>query len=175
MQKRIFKNYPDHIHAVGFKLFYYHAKQDNWTQVWDYIKDEEVKIIHLKRRNLLKVHLSRELAERTGNWVNKKYNAVIALDPQKCARDFERTERWWSEYDSYFGNSILLEVWFEDIVADGDLWIAKIMDFLDISSPEKKLTPTTKRQSAKSASGLISNYEEVKKKFIGTKWEHLFE
>lgn len=175
LDDHIYKNYINDVVAVGFKLFYYHAKQEEWKKIWSYLKNENVKVIHLKRRNLLRVHLSRELAGRSGNWQNKKYNSAISLNPEKCAWDFKRTERWWKEYDDLFKENDLLEVWYEDLVRDRDVWVQNILSFLDVNDSHQNLQPTTKKQSQKKASELIKNYDSLKREFMGTKWEYLFE
>ena len=175
LDKRIYKNYRKNISAVGFKLFYYHARNDNWLKIWDYLYQNGVNIIHLKRKNLLRVHLSRQLAEKTGGWTNKTYNELIRLDPEQCKNDFERTLRWWDEAKTFFDKQQMLELWYEDLVSNQDYWIQEILRFLDVKNSNSTLVPKTKKQASKNSKEMIKNYAELKNYFMGTRWEYLFD
>ena len=68
LDERIFGRHPEEIRAVGFKYHY--------EQGWAYrglrerlVGDTEIHVIHLRRRNLLRMLLSREIATATGAWV----------------------------------------------------------------------------------------------------------
>ena len=86
LDKLVFREMPQYISAVGFKLFYYHAQKGKEQAVWDYLKDaKEIKIIHLKRKNILKTYVSQEIALKTDNWIaqgklNKINHSSIYLD-----------------------------------------------------------------------------------------------
>lgn len=68
LRSRIFRDWPPEVRAVGFKLLYF-----------DYVdfpgllealtEDRELHVIHIQRRNLLRVLVSRKRAEATGVWV----------------------------------------------------------------------------------------------------------
>lgn len=67
LSERIIAGHPDGTRAIGFKLLYSH--------VWGFpgllehlIEDTDLRIVHLKRRNLLRVLVSTKIAERTGVW-----------------------------------------------------------------------------------------------------------
>lgn len=36
LNKLVFRRFPKNISAVGFKLFYYHAQEENWKCIWPY-------------------------------------------------------------------------------------------------------------------------------------------
>ena len=68
LDERIFCRYPEEIRAVGFKYHY--------EQGWAYrglrerlVGDTELRVVHLRRRNLLRMLLSREIATASGVWV----------------------------------------------------------------------------------------------------------
>jgi len=67
LRERIFSGLPEGTRACGFKLLYSH--------VWGFpgllehlIEDTDLRIVHLKRGNLLRVLVSTKIAERTGVW-----------------------------------------------------------------------------------------------------------
>ncbi len=70
LESKVFRNYPRYVSAVGFKIFYNHAQNENWKPVWLHLKDMGVRVIHIKRKNLLKTYLSEQKAFKTGEWIN---------------------------------------------------------------------------------------------------------
>ena len=50
---QVFGRYPRNTGAVGFKLFYYHARDGRAQGVWDYlVQRRDLRVLHLKRRNI---------------------------------------------------------------------------------------------------------------------------
>jgi LPS sulfotransferase NodH len=85
LDERIFAGHPEGTRAAGFKLLYAH--------VWGFpgllehlIEDTALKIVHLKRRNALRILVSTRLAERTGVW---------QVHPSVRPADFRRLDLWW--------------------------------------------------------------------------------
>ena len=99
LEKDVFRVMPLEIKAVGFKIFYYHAVGTSLEPVWDYLKSHtEMHVLHIKRRNILKTHLSRKRAVLTDQWIDLSGEAVeqpvVTLDYQECLQDFEQTRGW---------------------------------------------------------------------------------
>jgi|CXWL01.1.fsa_nt_gi hypothetical protein len=68
LQVRIFGAQPPGIKAVGFKFLYPHIW--GFEQLFDHLAaDKRLKVIHLKRRNWLRVFASVRLAESSGRWI----------------------------------------------------------------------------------------------------------
>jgi len=68
LESEAFHDYPRGISAVGFKLFYTHAKRKlpHRNAMWKLIEsDRSIKIIHLTRENLMRAYLSKVIADRT--------------------------------------------------------------------------------------------------------------
>lgn len=65
--KRIaFGYHKKNIKSVGFKIFYYHPEFKCSTNIWNYLENQNnIKIIHLKRKNILRTILSRKIAGKT--------------------------------------------------------------------------------------------------------------
>ena len=54
LDQRVLGRYPGAVRAVGFKIFYYHARDGAHAAVWPYLQRRaDLKVIHLKRANLL--------------------------------------------------------------------------------------------------------------------------
>lgn len=62
-----FDKQPYYIRASGFKIFYYHpedAQDREYPDIWQSLRNmKDLKIIHLKRRNILRTLISRKIAE----------------------------------------------------------------------------------------------------------------
>lgn len=68
LHERIFCRQPEERRAVGFKYHYNHVW--GFPGVFDeLVADKELRVLHLQRRNLLRVLLSLKLAEKTGIWL----------------------------------------------------------------------------------------------------------
>ena len=175
----VFRKMPKWISAVGFKLFYYHGKEEQWKCIWPFLKNmQDLKIIHLKRKNLLETYLSMSYAMQDLQWLIKsKKDAntkqAIELDYDETLKGFKQIREWENEYDSYFSNQSMQEVFYEDLVNNHDSEMTRIQEFLKI--PTSKTHASTKKQSDKKLSESISNFDELKKQFIGSEWAVFFE
>jgi len=178
LEKKVFRAFPENTGAVGFKIFYYHAQDDKWKPVWNHLQSmPDLKVIHMKRRNVLKTHLSRQRAVRTDRWVNtngsREPQRSISLDYEKCLDDFIRTRAWEEAYDAYFAGNDTIEVMYEDLAADYRSEIRCIQEFLGVSL--EAVQPETYKQSRQPLSEAIANYCELKERFQQTPWSPFFE
>jgi LPS sulfotransferase NodH len=177
IETKVFHKFPSQIKAVGFKIFYYHAQDGNWGAVWEYLKDDQsIRVLHIKRRNILKTHLSRVRALQSDHWVNVTgSNEVIqpvVLDYEDCLQDFNRTREWEIESDRLFATHPMLEIYYEDLAKDYQAIMYQVEELLGVA--HEKLTPETFQQSSQPLSQSISNYADLKVRFQGTAWEEFF-
>lgn len=173
----VFDAKPHWVKAFGFKLFYYHAQNAPWDRIWPYLRDQnDIHVLHVKRRNILRTHLSRARAMKTGNWVrltDERQNLpAIQLDYEDCLADFEQTRRWEERYDQFFNGRSTLTVYYEDLALDYQAEMLRIQQFLHL--PEEQIEPQTYKQSDDSIDRAIANFKELREKFSGTEWEEFF-
>lgn len=178
LEEEVFHPFPPEITAVGFKLFYYHAQDDSRQSLWPYLQQQtDIKIIHIKRRNILKTHLSRQRAEQTDRWFNlsgeREAQKPLTLDYQSCLDDFGQTRRWEAEFDQFFANHDVLELIYEELARDSAGQMAQVQAFLGVTP--QPLAPETYKQSHKPLSEAIANYDTLKAQFAGTEWASFFE
>jgi LPS sulfotransferase NodH len=177
LQTRIYGKYPRNIKAVGFKLFYYHASFGSGERLWDYLcENKGIKIIHLKRKNILATHLSRKKADITGAWANisgkPEEQAQFTLSYDECLQDFTRTRSWELEYDRFFQEHPILEVVYENLSSNYLNEIKRVQAFLNL--PEENVIPKTQKQASLPLSEAIYNFPELKEKFLDSPWEEFF-
>jgi LPS sulfotransferase NodH len=177
LEKKVYQKYPRHIAAVGFKLFYYHARDAKWSMLWPYLQSsKDIRIIHLKRKNILETHLSRQRALVTDKWANisgeKEAQPTIPLQYEECLDDFVQTRTWEQDSDKYFSQHQLMDVYYEDLARDHQAEMQKIQAFLGVDY--EPVAPQTFKQATLPLSKSITNYVELKDQFAGTPWEEFF-
>lgn len=178
LEKAVFRKIPSQYRALGFKLFYYHARTSPFDRLWPYLHSHrEIHIIHIKRRNMLYTHLSRARAEQTGVWVNttgeKEEQRVLSLEYESCLRDFEQTRNWEKWADEFFVHHPLKVVYYEDLSMDYSQQAAALQRFLGLD--EVPVQPRTHKQMQVPLSQAIQNYSELKQRFQASEWAAFFE
>lgn len=177
---RVFCRYPPGIKAVGFKIFYYHPNDDDSGEIWRLLRaDPALKILHLKRRNVLRTIVSRSIAASTEAWVqtgkDPTFDRRVDLCPEQVRKDLELTRRWETEYEEMFrtnGNPVLT-LSYEELAEDMSSVFTQVCKFLAI--PPQVPTTRFQRQNPEGLHELIRNYSEVRESLAGTCWEELFD
>ena len=177
LDTKVFRKYPRRVSAVGFKLFYNHARQQNWEPVWPYVRDGGFKVLHLRRRNILAAHLSLQRAFRTNVWENRggapEDDQPIELDYGLCLEAFELTRERERAADAYFAESAVLQLTYEDLAADRDSHMRRVFEFLGL--PYEQVEPAIHRQRSLPLSAAIANFDDLRERFAGSEWAVFFE
>lgn len=179
VERKVYRKYPPDVAAVGFKIFYRHAPRETaWGQaVWQYLAGQTaIKVIHLKRRNLLKAQLSRQKAAGTKEWI--KYSAdyqnnAITLTYDDALSRFTQTRQWETEYAALLAGHPLLDVYYEDLAADYANQMSRLQTFLGV--PHEVIQPPTQKRPSQSLSDQVGNYHELKTQFQGSLWAEFFD
>jgi LPS sulfotransferase NodH len=175
LDKNIFTNYPSPIKAVGFKIFYQHPVWDPSGNVWQYLREmEDLRVIHLRRRNLLKSFVSWKIAQKTDVWkqannASLELDKRVAISPQECVAFFEQTLQQEKIADERFSGKPLLQTTYESLTSQFSEQMELIQEFLDIDP--RPIAMKTAKQNPESLSELIINYDELSHAFSGTRWE----
>lgn len=182
LQKKVFRKYPSPIAAVGFKIFYGQAKEFPTKTVWEFLQSQrDIKIIHLKRKNLLKSLLSLKKALITDQWIaisqkelqDKSRDISITLTYEDCLQYFHKTHDIMLEHDIFFSQHPIIDIYYEDLCEDHINQTRIIQDFLGLKY--RALKSYTVKQSSLSLSESITNYFELKEQFQNTPWAKFFE
>jgi LPS sulfotransferase NodH len=178
LREEVFASYPQAIAAVGFKLFYYHATNDNRRTIWDFLKEQKaIAVVHIKRDNTLRSLLSLKKAFATNQWTNTwgadEDDQSIALDYDECLERFVSAKQIRERYDADFSDHPMLEVNYERLCEDTDEQCRGIQEFLGVDY--RPLRPSTYKQARLPLREAISNYSELKARFARTPWESFFE
>jgi LPS sulfotransferase NodH len=178
---RIFCKQPPNIKAVGFKIFYRQPYDDKNSGVWnDLIERQQVHVIHLKRRNILRALLSGKISHKTNIWQATKASHLQDIQGRKVEFSYEELATGFKaircledEFDDKFSSHPLLTISYEDLVSKSEAVFESITNFLELpfNSPKTRHI----RLNPEKLSTLIVNYEGLKKEFSDTEWAHFFE
>lgn len=179
---KIYRTHPKQVQAVGFKIFYRHPFDEASTQVWDLLTAiEELHVIHLKRRNLLRLAVSKKIAHQTDSWVNRNGTGATIASHEKQVHftvdelitEFTETDELQRRFGQLFDQKPMISCYYEDLVANPNAGMAQMTNFLALAPCAPKVS--VKRQNPESLSSLLMNYHELKAAFAGTAWISFFE
>jgi LPS sulfotransferase NodH len=168
--------------ASGFKIFYYHPLHDDSGVVWEKLRAvERLRVVHLKRRNRLRTFTSRQIADRTNEWIAKGRHdprhettgRELTLRRRELEKYFEQGEAYEAECEARFAGWPMLDVYYEDLAADLNGEVRRVTRLLGV--PDANVHAQTRQQNPEPLSQLIANYEELADAFRGTRWSEFFD
>jgi len=120
---KVYAHQPLHIKAKGFKIFYLHPLDDKSGDVWDnLISMDNLWVIHLKRRNILRTLISRKIAGLQDVWSassdksnNNGRNKAVVFTAEELNKGFKQTKEWENSGERKFRTHPLISVYYEDL------------------------------------------------------------
>lgn len=179
LDRQVYRRYPQHIRAVGFKIFYYHARNSEWADVWPHLQHRSgLKIIHLRRENILATHLSLVRAQKDKVWESRGGRRrpeppPTELDYDECLASFQATRDYESWAREFFAEAPLLEITYESLAGDPAATMARVFEFLNLETAAVRASNARQRTRPLSAS--IANFTELKARFADTPWREFFD
>ena len=170
------------VRYVGFKIFYYHPEDSQDSEVWYLIrKDPTIKIIHIKRRNLLRTYISKLIAQKTGAWNSRQEGSPldmkekrVTVDVQHCITELRDTISWEETYGKkMFPEHAYMELSFEELTGNLQSTIDSVMGFLGLKT--MKVKSKLKRQNPEKLEDLVDNYEELANALLDSEFDYLVE
>ena len=156
--------------AVGFKLNYVCASKPKWKHLWQKIRIERWKIIHLTRWNLLNRLLSQKLAIKEHKWQHANYEEKVNIDFQDLDFHCKQSNNWQNWLRSYYKNNEIFELEYKEVIPR----FKETLQFLGL--PKEEMLVKMKKQRIKSQSDHISNYKEIYRECIKQgKYQEYFE
>lgn len=178
--------------VVGLKFLYYQLEPE-YAQRWNVPdlpsvlpvleRSKELRIVHLKRRNLLETLVSWKIAAQTHRY--RQYNQdrssgagkahsniTVNLSYEECRHEFEQTEQWQRYYDAAFANHPFVEMYYEDLVADKHHEMARVLDLLSLEKYE--LRSPLRKQNTRPLEDIVENFAELRERFADTRHAGFF-
>lgn len=201
----VFRDFAAPIEWVGFVLQAYHPgglkafpgirANPIWDDIWPrLIAMKDLHVIHLRRDNMLRRHLSHLMARKTGNWhawvpgaVDKvsHLDAVpsvnvlpprrdaVWLDPERLILDFEETEHLHRMVAERFQHHPVCSLSYEALCQDFYGACARLQAFLGVRPVRMRAAVAKLEQRSLAES--IANYDALKRRFSGTRWQQFFD
>lgn len=201
----VYRDFPPQIKCAGFVLQAYHPgglkafpgirENPGWSEIWTRLQQmPDLKVIHLRRKNGLRRHLSHIMARQTGTWHHwdpAKVNDVthiekpllqnhsgsprpqVKLQAEQLRLDFEEVDQLHQRINSLFSSGLYFPLVYEDLVAEPERWGAELLGFLGVAPRELKAA--VRKLENRPLSTSIENFDTLKQDFIGTPWQDYFE
>lgn len=128
------------------------------------IENEDIRVIHLRRHNLLKVHVSTLLMNKRKQLQATAPTETVWIDvnPQRAIASMRKARERYESYDRAFERHPRLQVSYENLIDNNGITEdtrSRICDFLGIAqlpmmSPLVKLNPDSLRD-------MVTNYDEL--------------
>ena len=152
-----------HKHVMA-KIFYYHA--GNCPELWNHFRDNN-RVIHLVRRNHFQALVSREVAQLTGKWLQKKNQEAPPLpDPfelprEKALESIRKAQNNVARTRVFFEGSNYHEVFYEDISSNVAACADTIAAIFDVDQASSKITTRLSKQKTYRNEDILTNYSEL--------------
>lgn len=207
LNNQVYKNINAKTTRVGFVLQAYHPNDlkafpgiranPHWSNIWDMLKAmPDLKVIHLRRNNLLKRHLSHVQARTSGQWHNWKAETlnnislieappathidrydvkqhIHSLNAEVLEQDFNEVESWHKFAEQKLDNKASIKLSYENLHRNFDNECRKALEFLGVDNIE--LQSSVRKLENRSLRASIKNYDELKKRFSTSPWSLFFE
>ena len=174
------------VQAKGCKIFYYHPMDEDSSDALDDLASmDDLYIIHLKRRNILRTLVSNKFLSMSGKWAEKihwgsslKINrggggATCRFTVEELIKNFNQVKAQEKAGDERFRNHPMLSIYYEELVSHPKQTFREVTDFLGVGyrRPQTNL----KKQNTMPLRQAIVNYDELKSAFSGTEWQPFFD
>lgn len=200
-------NIDSKVDHVGFVLQAYHPyaltafpgirPNPHWNDIWTILQANlDLKVIHLRRDNLLRRHLSHMQARASGqwhNWDSKQLEHIsllealpqkhidqyqqpkqpLTLDAKMMEQDFEEVEKWHELAEKKFQKHSNITLKYEDLQHDFAGQCQRVLTFLGASS--RPLFSGVRKLESRTLDKSIANYPSLKQSFSKSKWCDLFD
>jgi len=182
-------------HPLGLKAFPGIRENPHWLDVWDILEGmPELRVIHLRRGNHLRRHLSHVMARQSGDWhrwepdrlddvthlhrpeipgVGGAQRPVVRLDAGRLREDFEEVEQLHARVTGRFRHHAYLPLSYEFLCDQPELAAQRLTQFLGVDS--LPLRPAVSKLELRPLAECIENFSELKSEFSGTRWSGLFD
>jgi LPS sulfotransferase NodH len=151
--------------AVGFKYMYWEA--DKTPAVTEYlVSHKDIRVIHIRRRNLLRRLLSQRRAEQTGQWFAEGDQTVELPPIRLTLHDLVADINYLRPKEIYYGGLVeshdVLNLYYEDIVSDTVGTAKQAWRFLGLRDWDS-VSIRSKKIGVDPLEHAIENYDELRR------------
>ena len=170
---RVFAATDEHP-VVGCRVFYGHVTA---AEFGDLLKTSGIKVVHLRRRNILRRYVSLQIALHNDVWARGRRRAAPPIDDRAVTidvDDFIESSTVAAERRTDLERALadagvaVLDVWYEELSARLDPELRRIASFLGLGEPVRESEPVLMRQNPEPLRLLVRNYAEVERRLART-------
>ncbi len=158
---------------VFISLYYELLSAPHTSALTGALKARDFRIIHLTRQNLLRRLLSSTVAKQTGAYLAGPAQLRVRLDAERVIEDIQFTIESAARVRAKFAGVPCLDLLYEDVCADFRVAMLQVCEFLEV--PYGEVQPDTIKQENRTMREAIVNYDELKARFSGSRYQTLFE
>lgn len=170
LHHQLHPEYADHLDIASYKRL----------QEFLLVRDD-LKIVHLTRKNKLRLVLSRHVVRKTGVChVKKNKNSAksirdlsIYLDPRIVIEDIEKTQWYEDSFRKQYQGREMHEVIYEDLLTQTHQVLSGVQKYLDVCPSE--LVSDQMRLSSRDLREVIENYDELRREMRSCGMEDYFD
>lgn len=179
LEEHIWRAVPEDINLLGFKIFYPQLAYLPFQALTPYFKGhQDIKVIHLKRKNLLDLFISTKIARQNKVMIisndrersNYEKNNKLKVEPEEIVAFFKQVEGEYTHYKALFEKHDCLPISYEDLIGKGASEYQKIFSFLGLGKMEAAYAPQTRKQNQQSYAMVFENWPKIHNYFINSKW-----
>lgn len=153
----------------GFKILYH---QFRYTPLIEFIfLRDDIKVIHILRRNLLRIYISHIIAKKTQQWCSYSETSLrkISVGCGGVIKELEGLKSRQGKYCEKIKNNDVIEIYYEDLIKNTKKVLKDVQKFLGV--PVEKLSSNLVKQNPYKISEMVENYDELEETLKGTKYE----
>ncbi|TVR76838.1 MAG: sulfotransferase [Chitinophagaceae bacterium] len=173
LEKYVYKKYAKPLRAVGFKYFYDHNRHlADKNELIDYFKENsDIKFIHLKRDNLLATLFSYKRALAQQQWTTANPNFHTTISVKECSEYFQMIISNQKQFNELFSRQTI-QVSYDNLLLQTEQTIQEILKHIGVK--KFNLKTETKKNTEIKLIECITNYTELKNRFINTCYAKYF-
>ena len=152
--------------TTGFKLLYSHGLRLP-ALLDSLVADKDLRVIHVRRRNLLRRLVSERQARAASRWaaspgVEAPALPKVEITLPELLSDFQQIEARQAEYAARFADHATLEILYEDLAADPARVAARAAAFLGLPPRAEKPAVTFQKTGAESLADALGKADELR-------------
>jgi LPS sulfotransferase NodH len=157
--------------VLGFKISY--SNFERYPSIAEWLTQNDIKVIHWFRRNLVKRHVSALTKQARGkaHFTRQVERVKVHVDVGELLRDLKRKTHLIGKYRAMFQGKEHIEVYYEDFLAQQESEARRILDFLGVN-PDTPLSTGLVKQNPDRLQEIIENYDQVWAALEGTDFQH---
>jgi hypothetical protein len=168
--EHVFGRGGGHLPRTILPVAWFNAR-DRYPGFWEALRARRIRVVSLRRRNLLRCYVSLQLARTSGEWIAaapQEAPSAVTIDPADVWHFVQHELETEQKALAFFSGHRVLEMHYEDMLDDYDFQQSRLQSFLGLVP--QRLRPTSRKQSGLRLSALVRNYAELCEVWRTTPW-----